>query len=160
MTIRFPRNSHNVDLSVPHRLIALLLERDYLSYDSLKDDGINWLLNGDEYMIQIKANALHLPIFLKANPRGLSLTQEPMSAKSLSVYIKERAREYGIVAPGNSLDISLYAWRRQAGNSANTFAGESLAQKLLLMPQDRLYSVSPMIGKPTTSMSLLLPLQI
>jgi hypothetical protein len=111
-------------------------------------------------MIQIKANALHLPIFLKANPRGLSLTQEPMSAKSLSVYIKERAREYGIVAPGNTLDISLYAWRRQAGNSANTFAGESLAQKLLLMPQDRLYSVSPMIGKPTTSMSLLLPLQI
>jgi hypothetical protein len=99
-TIRAPHSINNVDLSIPHRIIGIALRRGVLEDYDLARDGSQKILYGEELNIRIKETAKDLPIFLRAEPRGLSLTSKPMSAAALSAYIKQRARQVGLVPPG------------------------------------------------------------
>jgi hypothetical protein len=105
--IRAPHSINNVDLSIPHRIIGIALRRGVLDDYDLARDGSQKILYGDELNIRIKETAKDLPIFLRAEPRGLSLTSKPMSAAALSAYIKQRARQVGLVPPVGAVDFSV-----------------------------------------------------
>ena len=85
---------------MPHRILALLLKRDYLQdYSILEPDVASQLLRGNEYEIKLKDHALEHAVFLKSTPRGLTLIDEPMSAHGLSEYLHKCARQVGLISP-------------------------------------------------------------
>ena len=75
--IRAPHTIDNINLSILHRLLALLFDRNLLS-DYSPDNGVLTLPQGSELHIRIKAEAQEMPVFLAAGKRGLSLTDRPM----------------------------------------------------------------------------------
>ena len=96
--INCPRSTENVELSIPHRLLALLLNRRLLKdYLPTKDD-VRKLLTSKESIIRIKSSAERLPVFLKSKSRGLGLTESPMPAEALSQYLLSRTRQIGLIA--------------------------------------------------------------
>jgi hypothetical protein len=130
-TIRSPRSSNNVELSIPHRLLAILMTRGLLrDYEATKDD-VHRLINGIESTIRIKQEASDLPVFLRANPRGFGLTSYPMRSEALSQYLKSKARQVGLVTNTDSLDFSIYAWRRAASNKMEDAKGLDATRTLM-----------------------------
>lgn len=72
-------------------MLVILLRRNYLA-----DHGdLESLLNGNKREIQIKEIAKSQAVLLAGGPRGLSITNKPMSAKSLGRYMTERTMEEG-----------------------------------------------------------------
>jgi hypothetical protein len=69
-TIRTPNSVDNADVSIPHRILAILLSRNLLKNYTLAEEGVNKLLDGSEMRITIKPEATALPVFLAAKPRG------------------------------------------------------------------------------------------
>lgn len=115
--IRAPRSVDNAELSLPHRIIALLLKRNYLEdYNLDEANVISRLLRSNEYQVKIKESALEHAVFLKSTPRGLHLVDEPMSAHGLSEYLHKCARQVGLICPKGGMQVSFYAWRRSAAN--------------------------------------------
>jgi len=117
-TIRSPRSIDNAELSFPHRLLALLLKREFLiNYKKSDTDVITKLLFGKELRIQINQTASDKPVFLKATPSRLSLiADQPMSSHALSDYLNICARSAGLISPRGGMYASFYARRRSAAN--------------------------------------------
>jgi len=73
-------------LSLPHRLLVILLRRglleDHTSIDSL--------LNGNEHRVRIKDDALELPVFYGAQQNGLYICTKPLAVSALTAYMKRR----------------------------------------------------------------------
>ena len=117
-TIRSPGNVDNAELSLPHRLLALLLKRNFLlDYESTEPGVVSKLLSGEEYRIKLRPEATEKLVFLKARPRGLSLVEdEPMSAHALSDYLNKSSRSAGLISPRGAMSATFYAWRQSAAN--------------------------------------------
>lgn len=81
MNIAFPTPRKPVMLSTPQRLVGIMVQRG--------------LLGGNEIHLQIRPEALHKPVFLRAGPRGLGLTEFPTSSKSLTGCQELRAKRIG-----------------------------------------------------------------
>jgi hypothetical protein len=118
-TIRSPRNSDNIDLSIPHRFLSILLVRGSLPNCFLEDeDCLARLIGGNEYTIELKPAASEKLVFLKGGPQGLSLSDNaPISTQSFSEYLEVHERDAGFVSSNDSLGITLYAWRGGTGNT-------------------------------------------
>jgi hypothetical protein len=69
----------------------ILLRRGLLVEYANTEEGLTNLLTGNEYKIRIKEDVLEMPVFLAAKPRGLGLTDSPMSSHTLSAFLKLRA---------------------------------------------------------------------
>jgi hypothetical protein len=72
-----------------------------------------------------------MPVFLAAKPRGLGLTDSPVSSHTLSAFLKLRAAACGLITGENSLEISLYAWRRHAGTKVDRTVSLDRARQFL-----------------------------
>jgi len=81
--------------------------------------------------IRIKERAKFQPVFLKALPRGLGVTNEPMSADSFKEYLKRRCTDLGIVGPDVTAQPTLYAWRRAAGTKVHRQEGLDRAKAFM-----------------------------
>ncbi|KAL2070064.1 hypothetical protein VTL71DRAFT_14744 [Oculimacula yallundae] len=120
--INSPTLIQHISMSPPHRLLIMLLRRGFLQdHDSLES-----LLNGKEKLIRIKGIAMDRPILLAGGPRGLSVTEKAMSAKSLYRYTLERT-----MAEGYGRGVGPYAWRRKAGTEVQRQQGTETAQKFM-----------------------------
>jgi len=86
-------------------------------------DGIERLLKGKEVVIKLKESAADAPIFLKAKPRGLGLTDEAMSSQALSEYLQRCCYDFGIISSSAQSRPTLYAWRRAAGTKVSRTYG-------------------------------------
>jgi hypothetical protein len=109
----------------------ILLRRGFLAQYSNDADGLAKLLRGNEFKLQISENALDKPVFLSAKQRGLGLTETPMAAKNLSTFLKSRATACGLITGQDSLEISLYAWRRHAGTKVDRTVSLDRARQFL-----------------------------
>lgn len=134
ISIRSPSCIDNADMSIPHRIQMILLRRGLLADYSNDDKGLANLLQGNKLKIkikEIKEIALDMPVFLAVKPRGLGLTDSPMSSHTLSAFIKSRAAACGLITGLDSLEISLYAWRRHAGTKVDRTVGLDQARQFL-----------------------------
>ena len=100
----------------------MLLRRNLLQ----DHDDLNSLLSGTEKTIRIKSIAMDKAVFLAGGPRGLTVTDNPMSAKSLYRYTTERT-----MAEGYGRGAGPYAWRRKAGTEVQRQEGTETAQKFM-----------------------------
>ena len=82
--IRAPHTIDNINLSIPHRLLALTFYRNLLCDDS-PDTGVLTLLQGSAIHIGIKTDAQEMPVFLATGKRGLILTDRPMQSRSFVI---------------------------------------------------------------------------
>jgi hypothetical protein len=112
----------HIPMSPALRMLVMLLRRELLEYHQTLDS----LLAGDERTIKIKEAALKLPVVLASGPRGLSVTEKALSARSLTGYMIEKTMEAGF-----GLGVGLYAWRRKAGTEVQRQLGTEVAQKFL-----------------------------
>lgn len=97
--------THNLPMSVPHRLLGMLLRREGLEDHETLDS----LLGGTEHRIKIKESMLSQPVCRAGGRRGLSVSENPMSAEALSRYVRDAS-----ITAGYPLGITMYAWRRKA----------------------------------------------
>ncbi|KAI9800898.1 MAG: hypothetical protein M1833_003035 [Piccolia ochrophora] len=114
----------NLTMSVPHRLLIILLRRQ-----AMKDySTIEQLLAGDQRNILVKDGFLDKPVLLAGGPRGLSLKDQdsPMTAEALTDYLSRRGRNYGYTK-----DISMYAWRRRTATEFTDELGRDQARAML-----------------------------
>ena len=68
--------SHNLPMSIPHRLLIILLRRQGLQ----DHDDLDSLLNGQEIRIRLKDAILKEPVLRKGGPWGLSVSEDPLTA--------------------------------------------------------------------------------
>ncbi len=112
--INSPTQVDHIAMSPAHRFIVMLLRRKGLAdYSSL-----NELLNGQHKAIRITDSLLEQPVLLAAGPRGLSVTEKPASASSLTEYMGNRAMKAGY-----QRGITMYAWRRKAATELRRAIG-------------------------------------
>ncbi|ETS79940.1 hypothetical protein PFICI_07469 [Pestalotiopsis fici W106-1] len=86
-----PTSYDHLIFSIPHRLLTIALRRGILvDYSSLDD-----LLNSDDHQIRIKRAAFDQPVIRGSVPRGLGVSEDPVSAHSLTEYLKLRGQWLG-----------------------------------------------------------------
>lgn len=75
---------------------------------------------------QFKEEFLDVPVFLAAKPRGLGITDQPMTAKGLSDYLQLRGKRMGY-----ERTITWYSIRRRAATDMVTVIGADRARLIL-----------------------------
>jgi hypothetical protein len=125
-----PLSTTFIPLSIPHRLLIILFRRDglteYPSGSGTFAERVDRLINGEEHFIKIAESFKELPIFLASGPRGLELSDAPMSSSSMSDYISRHAIRMGY-GPG----VPIYAFRRKAASEWTRQVGLSQAKALM-----------------------------
>lgn len=114
--------SETLPMSVPHRLLVMLLRRGGLE----DHHDLSSLLDGSEHFISIKENFLDQPVCRAAGPRGLSITDEPVSTQGLTNNLKEHAMDADY-----PLGITMYSWRRKAATNWVRSVGPDQARRMM-----------------------------
>lgn len=91
-TCNGPQDPEDVMFSIPHRILAILIDRNYLAdYASM-----NELLNDNKFNIKIKDSAKDQPVVLATGAKGMGLLSTPASCDAISAYVQRRAMDYGL----------------------------------------------------------------
>jgi len=107
MAVLGPKAPWEVLYSIPHRILAMFLQRGYLA----RHDTLDSLLSGDEAYIALKDAAKDKPLICCGTPRGNKVIKdEPMPAEGISGYVERSCVMFGLPT-----GITHYAWRRSAG---------------------------------------------
>lgn len=114
--------SETLPMSIPHRLLVMLLRRGGLEDHHTIDS----LLGGSEHYIAIKEDFLDQPVCRAPGPRMLSITDEAISAQGLSNFLSEHAMDAGC-----PLGITMYAWRRKAATNWMRSVGADEARRMM-----------------------------
>lgn len=131
MTIMPPMDPSNIPLSATYRMLIMLLRRGLLRDYTTPEE----LFGGDDVHIRIKDDALDLPILVSGTPRGLGVTDKPLSSQNLSQYLMLRGRRCGY-----GEHCTMYAWRNQAGNQVHHATDRDTARLFMgHTPESRTY---------------------
>ena len=114
-----PKESFNIQYSIPHRLILMLLRRRLLA----NHESLDSVFLGKEWELQIKAEAASRPVFFASRPAGVGLTGHSISAKRTSATVQ--------VWAGLPTGSTFYAWRRMSSAVVDRALGRSVAKKFL-----------------------------
>ncbi|KAN0117083.1 hypothetical protein V8E51_003081 [Hyaloscypha variabilis] len=110
MTVTSAKSDRNLPLSLPHRLLVILLRRGYL-----KDHAnLESLLAGTEHQIRIK------------HQNSLYIGTKPLTTSAITAYMKRRTTWLGY-----PLDCTFYCWRRRAATLVQRAAGTDRARQFL-----------------------------
>jgi hypothetical protein len=120
MTVGLP--DCRVILSLPHRLVTILLRREYLRDHNSNES----LMEGREYPIAIKQDAKLKPVFFAGAARELSLTDAAARALSFTDYLRLRVQWLGY--PANTTFCS---GRRKLGTQIGRKLGADKAHTAL-----------------------------
>lgn len=117
-----PKLPDNLTLSAPYRMLGIALRRGLL--DSI--DTVDQLFACDKKYIHFKEEALDLPIVRASQPRGLSMTDKPASAQSLTGFLSTCGERLGFPWPINWLAI-----RRRSVTDMARLVGNDMARRLM-----------------------------
>jgi hypothetical protein len=130
MDPKSPLSTTFIPLSIPHRLLIILLRRDgltdYQSSSGTFAERVDRLINGKEHFVKIDESFKGLPIFLASGPRGLELSDAPLPSGSMSGYLARRA-----IRMGYGMGVTIYAFRRKAASEWTCQVGLSQAKALM-----------------------------
>ncbi|KAI7200887.1 hypothetical protein KC316_g2515 [Hortaea werneckii] len=118
---RTPAKAEDIGLSIPHRILVILLRRKLLA----EHETLESLLAGNELVIKLKDGSADQPLFLASRPQGLGVTDQPMSVAGLAGYLTTRAKWAGF-----SEGVSPYSWRAKALTTTREASGASTARML------------------------------
>ncbi|KAL8981700.1 MAG: hypothetical protein Q9205_003594 [Flavoplaca limonia] len=104
LTVRSPRSPNLIPLSLPHRLLVILVRRGFLrDYTSIDE-----LLVGKHVKILIKQEFMEQPVMLKSSPHRILLADSPRTVDHYTKYLKRVAIRCGLGAG------TMYTWRNKA----------------------------------------------
>jgi hypothetical protein len=119
--VRTPSRVEDIGLSIPHRILVILLRRKLL----VDHDTVDSLLKGTEYRIKVRPESADEPLFFGLKLGRQELSEEPMSTSAIHEYLKIRAQWAGF-----SAGVSFYSWRTKALTTAVEASGMRMARML------------------------------
>lgn len=124
MKVRSPSRLEDLGLSIPRRLIAMLLRRELLR-DHITVDSV---IKGQESLLAIKDTSREHPIFLRAGASGLSLNNDniPIRKTAFTSYFSLRAQWAGY-----PVGCCMYSWRSKASTNVRQASGIERARRFL-----------------------------
>ncbi|KAL8836250.1 MAG: hypothetical protein Q9176_006399 [Flavoplaca citrina] len=118
LTVRLPRSPIHIPLSLPHRLLVILVRRGFLrDYTSIDE-----LLVGKHVKILIKQEFMEQSVMLKSSPHRTLLADSPRTVDHYTKYMKRVAMRCGLGAG------TMYAWRNKASTEVARAVGPDKAR--------------------------------
>ncbi|KAL8880586.1 MAG: hypothetical protein Q9198_002037 [Flavoplaca austrocitrina] len=118
LTVRSPRSPNLIPLSLPHRLLVILVRRGFLrDYTSIDE-----LLVGKHVKILIKQEFMEQPVMLKSSPHRTLLADSPRTVDHYTRYRKRVAMRCGLGAG------TMYARRNKASTEVARTVGPDKAR--------------------------------